>query len=247
MSRNFELLQGLGFADPVTATVPPVERVIRRPMAAPEVARRAAKIAPDPHAAGIVQRLYLATDGGAPPALSFISMEQTINDTLCARVAENLAAQIAGSICVVDANFAHPAMHIHFGLPNDRGLAESLATDAPIGAFGRRVAGTDLTIITAGKARPSACSERVAERIREMREQFDYLLLRAPAGTHPADACFLARLTGSAVLVIEAHATRRDTATHLKLQLTQNGVAVLGAVLNNRTFPVPQKLYAKLF
>jgi Mrp family chromosome partitioning ATPase len=71
--------------------------------------------------------------------------------------------------------------------------------------------------------------------------------VRAPLGANASDACFLGRLTGSAVLVIEANNTRRDTAARVKLQLEQNGVTVLGAVLNNRTFPIPQSLYSKLF
>ena len=246
MSRNFELLQQLGFQDPVPAPLPPVEHSPRA-VVAPRLVERVTAMAPDEHAAGIVKRLYLAAEGAAPQAVSFISLERAHDDTLCARVAENLAAQITGSVCVVDANFERPLTHTHFGVLNNRGFAESLSSDLPIGTFGRRIAGTDLFVIPAGLARPSATTERLAERIRELREQFDYTLIRTPMGADAADACFIARLTGNAVLVIEAHTTRRTKAARVKLQLEQNGVAVLGAVLNNRTFPVPHKLYSKLF
>jgi Mrp family chromosome partitioning ATPase len=246
MSRNFELLQRLGMEEQLISQAP--AEPARRPVVMPATVRRATPVSPDPHAAGIVQRLYLGAEGAAPPAVSFVSLTQDDDDNLCARVAENLAAQISGWVCVVDANFAHPALHKHFHLPNERGLAAALSDREPIGAFVRRIDGTQLAVLPAGRGNvPPAAAERFAERIRELREQFDYLLVRAPLGANASDACFLGRLTGSAVLMIEANATRRDTAARVKLQLEQNGVTVLGAILNNRTFPIPQSLYSKLF
>ena len=246
MSHNFELLQRLGFEEQLTTAAPVVEPK-HRPVPAPRTAQRTASLRPDPYASGIVQRLYLGAEGTAPQALSFISMERSRNDTLWARVAEHLAAQITGTVCAVDTNFENPIAHKYFNISNDRGLAESLDSIDRIDAFGRRMPGSDLTVIPVGSARPAAMSERLADRVRELREQFDYVILRAPLGAGSADACALGRLTGNAVIVIEAHATRRDAAAHLKLQLEQNGVVVLGAVLNNRTFPIPQSLYSKLF
>lgn len=246
MSRNFELLQRLGMEEQLISPAPP--EPARRPAVTPTTVRRAAPIAADPHAAGIVQQLYLAAEGAAPTALSFISLARGSGDTLCARVAENLAAQVSGWVCVIDADFRNPALHKYFCLPDGRGLAAALADTEPIGAFVRRIDGTQLAVLPAGAGTvPPAAGERLAERMRELREQFDYLLVRAPLGANAGDACFIGRLTGSAVLVIEAHETRRDTAARLKIQLEQNGVTVLGAVLNNRTFPIPQSLYSKLF
>lgn len=246
MSRNFELLQRLGMEEQFVSRTP-VEPV-RRPVAEPDTVRRASTAVSDPHAASIVQRLFLAPDGVAAPAMSFISLERKGRDTLCARVAESLATQISGWVCVVDAGFAHPALHEYFLMKNERGLADALTDPRPIGAFLRKIEGTQLSVLPAGLGgMTSAASERLAERIRELREQFEYVLVRTLPGRDASDACFLGRLTGSAVLVIEANATRRDAAARLKLQLEQNGVTVLGAVLNNRTFPVPQSIYSRLF
>jgi Mrp family chromosome partitioning ATPase len=246
MSRNFELLQRLGMEEQFVSRTP--AEPVRRPVAVPEVVRRAAVVSSDPHAAGIVQRLFLAPDGAAPAAVSFLSMERKTGDTLCARVAENLASQVSGWVCVVDADFAHPALHDYFLLKNERGLGDALADTQPITAFLRRIEGTQLSILTTGRGgSPLAAGERLSERIRELREQFDYVLLRAPLGRAANEACFYGRLTGSAVLVLQANATRRDAAARLKFALEQNGVSVLGAVLNDRTFPIPQSLYSKLF
>jgi len=48
------------------------------------------------------------------------------------------------------------------------------------------------------------------------------------------------------VLVLEANATRRVAALSAKEALEAAGVRLLGTVLNDRTFPIPEKLYRKL-
>jgi Mrp family chromosome partitioning ATPase len=56
----------------------------------------------------------------------------------------------------------------------------------------------------------------------------------------------LSRWTDGVVLVLEANATRRDAARRVKEILDAANVSVLGVVLNNRTFPIPDVLYRRL-
>jgi protein-tyrosine kinase len=48
------------------------------------------------------------------------------------------------------------------------------------------------------------------------------------------------------VLVLEANSTRRVAARKAKQALEAANVRVLGTVLNNRTFPIPEKIYRLL-
>jgi Mrp family chromosome partitioning ATPase len=48
------------------------------------------------------------------------------------------------------------------------------------------------------------------------------------------------------VLVLEANATRRDATARITERLYAMQVKVLGAVLNKRTFPIPESLYRRL-
>ena len=48
------------------------------------------------------------------------------------------------------------------------------------------------------------------------------------------------------VLVIEANSTRREAARMAKETFESANVKLLGAILNNRTFPIPESLYRKL-
>jgi Mrp family chromosome partitioning ATPase len=53
-------------------------------------------------------------------------------------------------------------------------------------------------------------------------------------------------LTDGFILVVEANATRREAALQVAENLRAANVRILGAVLNQRTFPIPEKLYSKL-
>jgi hypothetical protein len=64
--------------------------------------------------------------------------------------------------------------------------------------------------------------------------------INAPAAPSFCGAC------DGAVLVLNANRTRREAAVRAKEILAACNVQLLGAVLNNRTFPVPEFLYRRL-
>jgi Mrp family chromosome partitioning ATPase len=88
--------------------------------------------------------------------------------------------------------------------------------------------------------------EHYRERFAELREAFDYILISAPALSNESQATFLAQLADGVVLVVEANHSRRATVRRAKEQLESAQVRLLGAVLDQRTFPIPEKLYQRL-
>ncbi len=249
MSRNYELLQRLAqrLGPPETLVLRepvPVENHIERP----ELAATS-----DPEVSQLVQRLtYARGDAVVPAAVTFCNADaESARNDLCARAAYMLSGQVKGSVCVVDANFQAPSVGQYFGISESPGLVEAMEQLGTIAAFAHKLRGRELTIVTAGQCAlgrtGGPTSHALAFRIRELRENFDYVLIQAPPLTDFASATFVARLTDGIVLVLEAHSTRRDFAARLKFQLQQADVPLLGAVLNNRTFPIPQSLYSKLF
>src|SRR5262249_33875828 len=89
-------------------------------------------------------------------------------------------------------------------------------------------------------------AERLQERLGDLRAQFDYILVSAPPAHLSADTITLGQLSDGVVLVLEANSTRREVAQKSKLTLETANVKLLGAVLNNRTFPIPKAIYSKL-
>jgi Mrp family chromosome partitioning ATPase len=88
--------------------------------------------------------------------------------------------------------------------------------------------------------------DKVRRRLAEMLSSFEYVLIDAPGAIVSGDATILGQAADAAVLVIEANSTRRLTAQKAKEALDASGVRLLGTVLHNRTFPIPEKLYKRL-
>jgi Mrp family chromosome partitioning ATPase len=88
--------------------------------------------------------------------------------------------------------------------------------------------------------------DSATDRLRQLRTEFDFVLISAPpVGEIPSVASLGQRVDG-AVLVLEAHNTKRDVALRAKQEWERANTKWLGAVLNNRTFPIPPALYARI-
>jgi Mrp family chromosome partitioning ATPase len=137
-----------------------------------------------------------------------------------------------------------------FRVYNDHGLSEALSQDGLIRSFVKPVHNVRLWLLPAGSLAAESAnllsSERLIARCRELREEFDIVLVDAPPLAHYADAIALGRLSDGVVLVIEAESTRRDSALAAVETLRSSEVKILGAVLNKRVYPIPEKLYSKL-
>lgn len=251
MSRNFELLQRLGeeqeifqsaHSTPPSATLPLVEgssRVVCAP------------VGKDVHINRLVQRLFFAGNEASQlaAAVCFCAIDGSRKNSVCARVSE-LMAQTSGSVCAVDVDFTAPTLDGEFGITREPGIVDALIRPEPIEVFGRRLSNR-LTVFPVGnvyrEVESAILSSPMVSRFTELRAQFDYVLVQSPPLTMLSHVGFLGQLSDGVVLVVEAHNTRRDLAAKLSRELLQSKVPVLGAVFNNRTYPIPQLLYSKLF
>ena len=84
------------------------------------------------------------------------------------------------------------------------------------------------------------------ERLAELRLEFDYTVIQAPPAGLYSEAALLGQLSDGMILVLRANSTRRAAAKKVKQMLQATNVRLLGAVLSERTFPIPQKLYKTL-
>jgi capsular exopolysaccharide synthesis family protein len=199
----------------------------------------------------LVQRVFLLPGTGAPRTVVFSSVERGNGCSwVCARASENLAAQVTGSVCVVDANLRSPFLHHYFGLVNRRGLTEAVLQSGPLRSYAQQLPGGNLWVLTSGSP-PSdphvlLTSEALRSRMTELRTAFDYVLIDAPPVSPYTDASLLGQLADGVVLVLEANSTRRETAREAKQSLEAANSRVLAAVLNKRTFPLPDFIYHNL-
>jgi Mrp family chromosome partitioning ATPase len=149
----------------------------------------------------------------------------------------------------VDANFRSPFLHRYFGVENCRGLSDAICESGPAQDFTLHVAKSNLWVMTSGSAAvPSSlpqASEGVSSRMMELRTLFKYVVINAPLHFDgvPAVPSFA---PDGIVLVVEANSTRRETVREVMEELETVGTRVLGVVLNNRTFPIPDAVYRKV-
>jgi Mrp family chromosome partitioning ATPase len=84
------------------------------------------------------------------------------------------------------------------------------------------------------------------QRLTELRAAFDYVLIDATPLSICNDAIALGGLSDGVVLVLKANSSRRETARQALQELRAANVPIFGAVLNQRTFPIPDKIYRRL-
>lgn len=200
----------------------------------------------------MVQRVFLMPGPGAPRAVVFSGVEHGDGCSwICSSAATALVGQAPGSVCVVDANLRRPSLHRYFGMENRVGLCEAVVQPGPIRNFAQQVAGSgELWLLPCGSATsdPHAVlhSEGFRARVTELRAEFDNVLFDAPPVNLYADAIALGQLTDGIIMVLQSNTTRREAARRAKESFEAANVRLLGAVLNKRTFPVPQAFYGKL-
>jgi len=254
MSRNFELLQNLGKEQLVVDDLAPVESTPEREISEPfNLTEPQLKLDPSEHEqlTKLVQRVFLVPAEESPRIVVFTASESGNGCSwICARAAEALAAQVAGNVCLVDANFRKPELHSQFGLDNQEGLADALCRQEPVRNFIRQLSRPNLWLLSSGSS-PERCvsslgSEHLRRKLAELRSPNNYVLIDAPAMNVSSDGAALGAGADGVVIVFRANTSRREPARKVIQDLRVARVRVLGAVLNQRTFPIPESIYKRI-
>src|SRR5437773_9674194 len=198
----------------------------------------------------LVQRLFSPTGAETPQVVIFSAVEQGAGCSwVCARVAEIVAAHVEGSVCLVDANFHSDSIHRHFETGRSRKAPDERSLLSPVRRNGQPPKGGKLWLLSlkpAGDWQTPGSLDRFHSRLLELRKDFAVILIDAPPINTYVDAALLGRMADGLVMIVQANHTRREAAQRAKEILDAAGVRVLGAVLNKRTFPIPEFLYRRL-
>jgi Mrp family chromosome partitioning ATPase len=199
----------------------------------------------------LVQRVFVLPGHAAPRTVVLLATEPGNGCSwICSRAAQILASQVRGPICVVDANLRAPALHHYFGVETHHGLSEAIEATEPIRDFVRPLGGENLWFLSSGANSKNALitlgSDPIRLRLAELQQYFEYVLIDGPALSLGNDGIMLGRAAEGIVLVLKANASRREPARNAVQELQSAGARVLGVVLNQRTFPIPQAIYSKL-
>lgn len=166
--------------------------------------------------------------------------------SICSQMAETLSEQLHASVCLVEANQYAPGLERIYGRNRNDGPDEPEAAEA-MRKSSRQVARRVWLAsweIPLGENGFSAVWLR--NQLGELRRQFEYAIVHAPAASLYSETALLGNLADGVILVLQAHCTRRATALRSKQILQTANARLLGIVLSERRFPIPERIYRRL-
>jgi len=193
----------------------------------------------------VVRQVFLSNSERPVRQVVFSAAEpETDVQNLCWRVGEALALETAESIAVVG---DYPQA-LEDADPDTAEVAAQVVDEGRtvLGQTATRVKGNLWLVPPAGNGGTQLTSASLHSYFGEIRTQFEYsIIVGAPAAaSNPATA--MAQLADGIVLVLSAQHTRRITACKIKQRLEAAQAHLLGAVLSDRDFPIPEGLYRRL-
>ena len=209
----------------------PITEQVQREAVSPTASVHAEQI----HA--LVQQLFFRPESRPVRHVGLATIEpSTATATLCLEVARALAAEDRYDVGLIDA------------YPDSVPLETQLQIPSPNPAVATWPIAPRLWMVPRQSWLPDAGGRRLTDRnlsrLRELTTEFDFsILCCAPVSWLTAS---IVQTCDGLVLVLTANKTRRLVAAQIKDHLSKAQVPLLGTVLAERRFPVPQGLYRNL-
>jgi len=189
----------------------------------------------------LVRQVFLASTPRAIRQVVFSAVEAEADiGTISLRVGEALAIETPADVAVVGvsqerATGFDTCLHDSRNDVGDRSTAlRRMAT---------RLKG-NLWLVPDRIARANSTSLHTF--LRDVRQEFQYSILQGQAAGESSVTAEIAQAADGLILVVSAKRTRRAAALKIKQMLEQAEVHILGAVLSDREFPIPESIYRRL-
>jgi hypothetical protein len=200
---------------------------------------------------GLVRQVFFSNIAQPVRQVVFSAVEaQTDVGSICRQVGEALALETQAGIAVVCSD-----------LPGRR-EADTVSADAVPGIAEKATRGISKSMrvrsnlwllpnggyFSAGDSVPVGldCRRLGYSRLADLRREFEFSIVQSPPAGESSEAAALGQLADGIILVLAAYRTRRVTARKIMERLRAAQVQVLGAVLSDRTFPIPEGIYRRL-
>ena len=180
--------------------------------------------------------LFSGNGKGSPKMMVVTSANPSEGKTT---IAVNLAIAIAETgqkVLLIDGDTRKPRVHDIFEILNEGGLTGVLKGEAWAEAVKEtQIAGLSVMPAGNGVAGPSSLlySKHLTTLIEELKEAFDMVVIDTPPMMQIPDARMLGRMVDGVILVVRAGQTTRDAAVAARMRLMEDGVHLIGTVMND--------------
>jgi len=194
---------------------------------------------------GLVRQVFFSNAERPVRQVVFSAVEpETDVRNICRRVGEALALETAETVALAG---EYPEV-LQDAETDQEGTTGHRTKDE--GAFLRRdatrVRGNLWLVPGAKKNEERVTTIELHAYLCAVRREFKYSIVAGPPARESNQATAMARFADGIILVLSAHRTRRNTARKIMEALEAAQARILGTVLSDRVFPIPERIYRRL-
>jgi hypothetical protein len=190
---------------------------------------------------GLIRQLFFSNAIRPARQVVFSALDaETEMLQLCRNVGEALARETAASVAVVG-KWPRTVSD-----KSGEEFAEAKKGLMPLHRIGIRM--TQNLWLVPGPANDSdyASSNSLNSYLGEVRREFEFSVIQAPPAGESDAMTAMGQFADGVVLVLSAERTRRVVARQVKNALEATRIRILGTVLSDRQFPIPEGIYRRL-
>lgn len=154
--------------------------------------------------------------------------------------------QDGSRVLVIDCDLRKPSIHENFLLSNEKGLTDVLFGKSDLKGVTKKIEDS-LFLITAGKIPPNPAeilgSRKMEDLIKELKINFDYIILDTPPILPVSDTLLLASKADATLIVVKARKTKEKIVKEGYERLIGVKANVIGTILNEGDKSLDNKYY----
>jgi len=150
-------------------------------------------------------------------------------------------------VLLIDADMRKGKVARYLGLTQTPGLSEVLKGEVEADQAFISPDIENLTVIPAGRVPRNPAellgSKKMASLLESLKTRFDYIFIDTPPVMPVTDSCVLGAISDGVIMIIQAGRTQRDIVKHAEQRLAHAHTNLLGYVMTNIEYHLPQYLY----
>lgn len=158
-----------------------------------------------------------------------------------------LSQYMGHSTLIVDANFNNPHFQKIYSIKDGKGLTNKININNINNTISKINDGPDIILTDHFIDSPSTVIKKIDLKsiINQLKNDYEAILIDATSVNNTKDASLIAECTDGLVLVIDEGKLQREMLKNSLPRFRRNDVKIIGSILNNRTFPIPEFIYRR--
>lgn len=169
--------------------------------------------------------------------------------TIVANLGIYLSEKVGYKVLVIDANLRTPEFHDTFHISDSPGLVDILEGKISLEKATQYV-NPNLAVLPTRKTLQNPISllnsSEMIDLIKKAKEKYEIILVNYANLKNIKEACILSSYLDGIALIVNEGKTRRHVVKALLSPLERKKANLIGVILNNRTFVIPEMIYKRL-